>query len=208
MRKVKVCGICDVQNVKEIIAAGADFLGFIFYPGSKRFVGKTPDTSLFRQVPSGILKAGVFVDEKADMILKTSGRYNLDMIQLHGNESSDYCRSLKATGLLIIKAFGINSSFDFNELNPYMNACEFFLFDTQTINYGGSGSKFDWSKIAEYRLDKPFFLSGGIGPDDAGIIKAFDHPRFFGVDINSRFETCSGHKDPHLVKAFINEIKN
>jgi len=208
MRKVKVCGICDVQNVKEIAGAGADYLGFIFYPGSKRFVGKNPDTSLFCQVSSGILKAGVFVDEKADMILKTSERYNLDIIQLHGKESSDYCRSLKAYGLLIIKAFGINSNFDFNQLNPYMNTCDFFLFDTQSINYGGSGSKFDWRKIAGYQLDKPFFLSGGIGPDDVQIIKAFDHSRFFGVDINSRFETSHGVKDAGMVKKFIDEIKN
>jgi len=198
----------DILNVKDLSRTGVDFLGFIFYPGSKRYVGENPDQSLFRQVPKGVLKVGVFVNEKADQVLKISDIYKLDMIQLHGKESAEYCSSLSSSGVLIIKTFGIDRDFDFTGLKHYLMVCDYFLFDTKTNNYGGSGSKFDWSKIDDYHMDKPFFLSGGIGPEDSGIIKAFDHKQLYCIDINSRFETNPGLKDPDMVKIFINEIKS
>lgn len=207
MLKIKVCGLKDPLNVQEIAEAHPDYMGFIFYPSSGRFVGNKPDGSLFGKVPSFIMKTGVFVNEEPPAIINTVNIYGLDMVQLHGNETVDYCNYLKKAGLIIIKAFGISKGSDFRTLEPYMNVCEYFLFDTKSPDYGGSGRKFDWEKINEYHLNKPFFLGGGIGPEDTSIIKKIKHPYLFAVDINSRFEIRPGIKDIKKVKDFINEIK-
>ena len=207
MLKIKVCGIVDPVNAMEIAKTSPDFMGFIFYPGSKRYVGNSPERSLFRNIPSEILKAGVFVDEEPAMIIEAVKRYGLNLVQLHGNESAEYCYSLHKDGLTIIKAFEISNSFNFITLNKYSESCEFFLFDTKTGSKGGSGSKFDWTKIYEYHLGKPFFLSGGIGPEDASLVKQVNHKGLFGVDINSKFEIRPGIKDRKKIGAFINEIK-
>lgn len=208
MIRIKVCGMCDPLNVKEIAEAKPDFMGFIFYPGSPRYVSEEPDRSLFSNVPPGITKTGVFVNENPDKIYDITIRTGLDMIQLHGIESPDYCSHLKSSGLKIIKAFSMAEYFDFEMLKPYIPACDFFLFDTKTEKFGGSGIKFNWDKLAGYYLDKPFFLSGGIGPEDSGIIKTIENRGFFAVDVNSRFETAPTIKNVTLVKTFIDEIKN
>jgi len=207
MIKIKVCGMVDPVNLGEIAKTAPDFIGFIFYPGSKRYVGNTPDGSLFRNIPSGILKTGVFVNEEPSLIFEITRCYELDLVQLHGSESAEYCSSLHEAGLTIIKAFEISNNFDFMTLNKYSEVCDFFLFDTKTGSSGGSGSKFDWTKIDEYPLGKPFFLSGGIGPEDASLVKQINHKSLFAVDINSRFEIRPGIKDRNKVEAFINEIK-
>ena len=207
MLKIKVCGMIDPVNSREIAKTAPDFIGFIFYPGSKRYVGNTPDGSLFRNIPPRILKTGVFVNEEPSLIFEITRRYGLDLVQLHGSESAEYCNSLHESGLTIIKAFEISDSFDFVTLNKYSEACEYFLFDTKTGSSGGSGSKFDWAKINEYRLGKPFFLSGGIGPEDASLVKRINHKSLFAVDINSRFEIRPGIKDRDKIETFINEIK-
>jgi phosphoribosylanthranilate isomerase len=198
--------LVDPVNSREIAKTAPDFIGFIFYPGSKRYVGNTPDGSLFMNIPSVILKTGVFVNEDPAIIIENTRHYGLDLVQLHGNESAEYCNTLHKAGLTIIKAFEISDSFDFVTLNKYSEACEYFLFDTKTGNGGGSGSKFDWTKINEYQLGKPFFLSGGIGPEDASLVKQINHKSFFAVDINSRFEIRPGIKDRDKIGAFINEI--
>ena len=207
MIKIKVCGMVDPVNLGEIAGTAPDFIGFIFYPGSKRYVGNSPDVSLFRNIPSGILKTGVFVNQESTLIIEITGRYGLDLVQLHGNESVEYCNSLRKTGLKIIKAFEMSDSFDFMTLNNYSEACEYFLFDTKTGIKGGSGSKFNWTKMDEYQLEKPFFLSGGIGPGDALMVRQINHKSLFAVDINSRFEIRPGIKDRDKIEAFINEIK-
>jgi len=207
MLKIKVCGLTDPVNVEEIARTAPDFMGFIFYPGSKRYVGNRPSNSLFHKIPSGIPKTGVFVNEEPSIIFEAMNLYRLDLLQLHGNESSEYCNSLKYRGLIIIKAFKINSSFSFEALEQYMEVCDYFLFDTKTGSHGGSGLKFDWKKINEYHLSKPFFLGGGIGPEDASLIKQINHKYLFAVDINSRFEIRPGIKDSKKVKEFIDEIK-
>jgi phosphoribosylanthranilate isomerase len=207
MIKIKVCGMVDPVNSGEIAKTAPDFIGFLFYPGSKRYVGNAPDESLFRNIPSGIMKTGVFVNEEPALIIEITRRYGLDLVQLHGNESAEYCNSLRKAGLTIIKAFEISDSFDFMTLNKYSEACEFFLFDAKTGSSGGSGSKFDWTKIDEFHLKKPFFLSGGIGPEDASLVKQITHKSLFAVDINSRFEIRPGIKDRDMIEAFINEIK-
>jgi len=207
MLKVKVCGMTDPVNTEEIVKTGPDLIGFIFYSGSKRFVGVYPESSLFDIITSGILKAGVFVNERLSVIPDIVNTFRLDVVQLHGNEPPEYCYYLKCQGLTIIKALGISNCFNFAELDKYQNVCDYFLFDTNTGHFGGSGSKFNWSKINEYQGNKPFFLSGGIEPGDVLTIMKLNHPCLFGVDINSRFETGPGIKDTKKVKDFIDKIK-
>ena len=207
MLKVKVCGLTEKMNIRRIAGAHPDIMGFIFYPKSVRFVGEMPDVSMFDEVPSTVLKAGVFVNEERRRVTAIAKYFRLDVVQLHGNESAEYCRALKEKGLTIIKAFEMNSSFNFEELKKYMDVCDYFLFDTLAGGSGGSGLKFDWQYLNEYRLEKPFFLSGGIGPEDHDLIKSLNHTCLYAVDINSRFETSPGIKDPEKVKRFIDDIK-
>jgi phosphoribosylanthranilate isomerase len=207
MLKIKVCGMTDPGNVKEIAGTAPDLMGFIFYSGSKRYVGKHPDDALFLNVPSGILKTGVFVNEEAFRVVEIARLFRLGLVQLHGNETVDYCKYIKDKGLSIIKAFEINQRISFMSLEKYLDVCDYFLFDSKTGSRGGSGLKFDWEKIDEYDLNKPFFLGGGIGPEDICLIKHIKHGSLIGVDINSRFETRPGIKDAMKVQEFINKTK-
>jgi len=207
MSKVKVCGLTDALNAKEVADAGADYAGFIFYPHSKRFVGEFPDEDLFRNIPANVKKVGVFVNEEKDRVADTASKYQLDLVQLHGAETAGFCQYLKLTGITVMKAFGIGDDFDFNRLTEYKDACDFFLFDTQTTLHGGSGVKFRWERLEEYKLSMPFFLGGGIGPLDAQKVRNIHHPYFFAADINSRFETTPGMKNIDIVKTFIQQIK-
>jgi phosphoribosylanthranilate isomerase len=206
MIRVKVCGMTNSVNIKLVAEAKPDFMGFIFYPGSQRYIGKDPDTTLFRNIPENIRKAGVFYNESNDTILDLSFRKGLDLIQLHGDESPLSCMQLRSSGLTIVKAFSIGDDFNFETLGKFMPVCDYFLFDTKTSTPGGSGKKFNWTKLAEYSLDKPFFLSGGISPDDANLVKSLENSGLFAADINSRFETSPGIKDPVLIKKFIEKI--
>jgi phosphoribosylanthranilate isomerase len=207
MLRIKVCGLTDPDNVKKIAESNPDIMGFIFYPGSKRYVGDRPEESLVNNVPSGILKTGVFVDEEPSKIIYKKNLFRLDLVQLHGIESPEYCDYLKNNGLTLIKAFGINNNFNFKILEKYVDTCEYFLFDTKTGSQGGSGLKFDWRRINEYNLDKQFLLSGGIGPEDASQVKEINHKYLFAVDINSHFEISPGIKNYKKIKEFIKEIK-
>jgi phosphoribosylanthranilate isomerase len=207
MIKVKVCGLSEPMNVREIVEADPDFIGFIFYPLSPRYVGEETGTDIFKNIPAGIKKAGVFINETSNKILEIAGRANLDMIQLHGDETADICSGLKSSGLEVIKTFSIDMDFCFETLTQYVPVCDYFLFDTKSDKAGGSGRKFDWKKLDEYSFDKPFFLSGGIGPEDTGKIRTMRNRGLFAVDINSRFETAPGIKDAGLVSKFIKELK-
>ncbi len=198
----------DPMNVKDISETGPDFIGFIFYPGSPRYIGENPGGELFLNVSSGIRRTGVFVNEDPDKIIALADNYSLEIIQLHGDESPEYCSQIRSSGLRIIKAFSISEDFDFTGIRPYMPFCDYFLFDTKTPEFGGSGRKFSWDRLKAYNLDKPFFLSGGVGPEDADEIKDMENNGFFAVDLNSRFETAPGIKDVMLVKTFIERIKN
>ncbi len=207
MLKVKVCGLCLPWNVSETGKAGPDFMGFIFYPHSKRYVGKNPDPLLFGMVPASIIKTGVFVNEKITDIQENIRKFGLGAVQLHGSETPEYCNRIKVAGPILIKSFGIDDSFNFNILKTYLGCCDYFLFDKRTENYGGSGTKFNWKKLEEYQLEKPFFLSGGIGYDDLESFKDLRHNGFYGVDINSRFEISAGIKDHTRIRDFITKLK-
>lgn len=198
----------DRQNIQAVISTGPDYLGFVFFPGSQRYVGKDPDKAVFLDIPAGIRKVGVFVNEEPENILALAGQYELNPVQLHGNESVAYCKVIAKAGLSVIKAFGIDRDFDFERLIPYLPVCDFFLFDTPSDQHGGTGHHFDWDILKRYKFEVPFFLSGGISCKDARAIRSLHHPSLFAADINSRFESVPGIKDIDTVKSFIQEIKN
>lgn len=199
--KIKVCGLRDPENIKAVTALGPDYVGFIFYASSPRFVADMPAGSL-NNISSSIKKTAVFVNENAETINAILDKYNFDAIQLHGSESADFCDSFKWK-VQVLKAFGVDNSFDFDQLNAYADKVDFFLFDTKTDIHGGSGKTFDWTVLNKYMLDIPFFLSGGISPENLEEVKDISHPQFYGVDLNSKFETAPGLKDiAKLEKAF------
>ncbi|HET6556119.1 MAG TPA: phosphoribosylanthranilate isomerase [Prolixibacteraceae bacterium] len=204
--KIKVCGMRDPENIAGIAAAGPDFMGFIFYGKSSRYVG--PLFEVDSLVPPSIKKAGVFVNEIPERVIETCQKVHLDIAQLHGNESPGYCRQIQQAGLTVFKAFAIGESFDFNILEEYRPCCHFFLFDTKGQLPGGTGHKFDWQLLNNYQLDIPFFLSGGIRPEDLNSIQQIHHPKLYGVDINSGFEVSPAVKDVSKVRQFIAGIKS
>jgi phosphoribosylanthranilate isomerase len=206
MIRIKVCGMRDPGNIREVAAKKPDIMGFIFFPGSKRFVGFDPDPQIFLSVPDDIKRAGVFVNEEVDFILKSVTDYNLHVVQLHGSESPDLCTSVRNAGYTVVKAFGMGGDFDFKKLSAYSHSCDYFLFDTYTRDHGGSGKQFDWSMLNRYNLKVPFLLSGGICDDDVLRIRELVHPMFYGVDINSRFELSPGLKDAGKIGQFINAL--
>jgi len=207
MIKVKVCGLKDPGNVRKITALDIDYAGFIFYPASKRYVGKKPEAGLFSCVPSGIKKTGVFVNEDMENVLKISRMYGLDIVQLHGNESIEYCRELKNNGLTVIKVFHIKNEIDQDAVNSYSDVCDYFLFDTAADSYGGVGEKFNWDVLKKGKFKRPFFLGGGIGPEDFNELKRIKNEMFYAVDINSRFETSPGIKDYEKIRFFVDHLK-
>ena len=199
---VKVCGMRDAENIREVEALGVDWMGFVFHRTSPRFVGELPD-----YLPQRAKRVGVFVDEREEQIMETVQLFRLDMVQLHGRETSDFCSRIRSKGLKVIKAINVQNTFSTEEVSFYERACDYFLFDTKTPLPGGSGQKFDWSSLSAYRGTTPFLLSGGISPDDADRVEAFVHERCIGIDLNSRFETSPAYKDIHLLQSFIDKIK-
>jgi phosphoribosylanthranilate isomerase len=205
--KVKVCGLKNRENIREIVSCKPDFLGFVFYPQSPRYVGENFDVRLMRSIPPYINKTGVFVNQETDTIIRLVERYGLNYVQLHGDEDTSCTTALKARKIGIIKAFRIDEKFDFRNTEPFLSICEYFLFDTKSEMYGGNGKKFDWQVLSRFCYSKPFFLSGGISPDDGDSITAFQHPHLLGIDINSGFEVIPGIKDVFKVNEFIKVIK-
>jgi phosphoribosylanthranilate isomerase len=202
--KIKVCGMKFSENRKQVEKLGVDFLGYIFYGPSKRFVGDTPEIGLFNSDKS---KVGVFVDENAFEILGLAKNMGLEYVQLHGKENPKTCGILKNQGLKIIKAFNVNEKFKFSDTKKWEKVADYFLFDTKTALPGGSGQKFDWKIIDKYQGHTPFFLSGGIGPADVKSIKEINHPKLTGVDLNSGFEDEPGLKNIEKLEQFIKELK-
>ena len=203
--KIKVCGLKDDENIKAVTALRPDYMGFIFYGPSPRFVGKLP-AQILDNIPPYIEKTAVFVNENAEIINELINQYNFDIVQLHGGESPEFCALFK-NKITVFKAFGISSDFDFEQLKEYANSVDFFLFDAKTEIYGGSGETFDWAILDKYKLNVPFFLSGGIGPDNIEEVKNISHPQFYGIDLNSKFETIPGIKNIEKLEQAFKTIK-
>jgi phosphoribosylanthranilate isomerase len=201
--KIKVCGMKNTANREEVEKLPVDFLGFIFYPKSQRFVGENTSPGLFESTKT---KVAVFVNENAFEILGLAKNFGFDYIQLHGKENPKTCQLLKNQGLTVIKAFNLNEEFDFSVLKAFEKSVDYFLFDTKTEVPGGSGKKFNWEILEKYRGKVSFFLSGGIGPDDAEDIKQLEHPQLFGIDLNSGFEDEPGVKNVEKLNTFITKI--
>jgi phosphoribosylanthranilate isomerase len=199
--KIKVCGLKDPENIQAVAALAPDFMGFIFYDLSPRFIEHLP-VETFENMPATISKTAVFVNESAENINKLIDKYTFDAIQLHGSESPDFCNSFRSK-VKVLKAFGVDIRFNFDRLNEYADKVDCFLFDTKTDIHGGSGKAFDWTTLGKYELEIPFFLSGGISMDNLNEIKNINHPQFYGVDLNSKFEIAPGIKNTgQLEKAF------
>lgn len=199
---VKVCGLKFENQIEKLDQIkSVNWLGFIFYKGSKRFI-----KSINGNVKSAE-KVGVFVNEDIKNILKVAETNHLDILQLHGGESPELCVELK-TSYTIIKAFGIDERFDFSQLENYQDKVDYFLFDTKTKGYGGSGNLFDWSILEKYTLNIPFLLSGGISVESIDAIKNFRHKSFIGIDLNSGFENEPGNKNIELIKTFLKHLNN
>ena len=199
--KLKVCGMKHAANIAAVAELEPDYLGFIFYPKSPRFISEV-SAELIKYIPTSIKTTGVFVDEELDTVKAYIFKYNLKAVQLHGKESEKYCEEIKLTGIEVIKAFGVNEDFDFSQLESYVNVVDYFLFDTQTPNHGGSGKVFDWRLLQNYSLNIPYFLSGGIDLNHIEQIKEINDPRFYALDINSKFEIEPGLKNVEKIKEF------
>lgn len=205
--KVKICGMRDAGNIKDIVELKPDYMGFIFYkPSPRSCIGIDPDT--IASIPKCIEPVMVSVDLTEDEILDAAGIYGFHTVQLHGNESPEMCRHLRSKGIKVIKAIGIHSAESLDTLNKYEGSVDLFLLDTSTRSKGGSGKKFDWNILNDYKANEPFILSGGIGPDDAETILALKHPKFLGIDLNSRFEISPGIKNAPLLDSFLSSLRS
>lgn len=200
--KIKVCGLKNPENIASVAALNPDYMGFIFYKKSPRFIDGL-NVEALKNIPANIAKTAVFVNETAENIHKLIGAYNFDAVQLHGDETADFC-SLFRDKVSVIKAFGLTVNFDFEQLKDYINKVDFFLFDAKTDIYGGSGNTFNWLVLNKYNLDIPFFLSGGISLNNIEQVKNINHPQLYGVDLNSKFESSPGVKEiSQLEKTFV-----
>lgn len=233
--KVKVCGMRNADNVRQVAELGVDMMGFIFYPKSPRCFKEVDEENFFvlprTDADEHVKRVGVFVDDEFPNIETQILRLGLDAVQFHGNESPEFIKEfqemnkdflfnyikpwLDKHGLpfhtkpfSIIKAISVSTAEDVLKYKDYVGAVDLFLFDTKCKTVGGSGQQFDWSVLQAYDGDTPFLLSGGIGPDDAERIKEFHHPKCIGIDLNSKFEIEPGLKDVEKLKNFIEAIKS
>ena len=217
---VKVCGLRDSENIRQVAALGVDWIGMIFWEKSPRNVtmipshaGIIPDRASLSPLATNNspLKVGVFVDEMAQNIITRVINFQLDLIQLHGHETPTLIRNLRRTladirPVKVIKAISVSSRDDIAAYKDYADCVDYFLFDTKCPSVGGSGQQFDWSVLDAYDGDLPFLLSGGIGPDDAERVRNFQHPKCIGIDLNSKFETEPAMKDVAAIGKFLNEL--
>ena len=222
--QIKVCGITDINQALALDALCVDYIGFIFYAPSKRYVlNNVALTDLKIFIPTRAKKVGAFVNESIESIVNTVVAAGLDMVQLHGDEDALYYSLLKSKfnelaqekttinnkNIEVIKVFRVGDSMP--NLTPFENIADYYLFDTDSKMYGGTGAHFNWELLKGNTIGKPYFLSGGIGPDDVSKITSFVESDAAGnctaVDVNSKFETAPGQKNIQLLQSFIPTIK-
>ena len=207
--RVKVCGITQEEQLVKLPETGATFAGLIFYPKSPRYVLRQMTTSQIKK-ESNVNKVGVFVNASVEEVLHMVDECRLHMVQLHGDETPRYCEKI-ADYISVVKAFTITDSDNIGwRIKDYMEVCDMFMFDTEGAGYGGTGKKFDWGKLHDVAVGKPYFLSGGIEPTDVEKLKAFsklpEAKGLFAIDINSKFELLPGVKDMDNIKKFIQQL--
>ncbi|MEP6806732.1 MAG: phosphoribosylanthranilate isomerase [Flavobacterium sp.] len=202
--KIKICGMKYPENIIEVGALLPDYMGFIFYEKSARYFNGT-----IPELIKTIKKVGVFVNESVENIIEKINEHNLQAVQLHGEESVVFCEELKNkidNKIEIIKVFSVGDDFNFDLLKPFESVCDYFLFDTKGKLPGGNGTTFDWKILKNYKSDKPFFLSGGIGLEEIAAIKNLKLP-VYAIDVNSRFEIEPGLKNKNLLTNFKRKLE-
>lgn len=202
--KIKVCGMRDVENIRAVAALHPDYMGFIFYEKSPRYVGS--EFGLPVDLDSSINRVGVFVNHTKTFIKEKVVTHKLDYVQLHGEESVALCEELKSEGIRVIKVFRVDEDFDFNSTKPFEDAADFFLFDTKGKHYGGNAAPFDWSLLTRYNQAVPFFLSGGIRLENVGQLNGLSSLNIHAIDINSGVEDQPGFKNINKISAIINQL--
>ncbi len=210
--KIKICGMKFPDNIRAVADLYPDYMGFIFYDKSKRYVldeNKSAFSSFNFQSPIPVQKVGVFVNEEIKNIIRIATEYDMNMLQLHGDETPEYCENLRLLGFTIIKAFGIDKDFDFAVLNEYTDVCDFFLFDAKSNQYGGTGNHFDWNLLKQYDNSKPIFLSGGLEIRDIPTIHdLLKDLNIHALDFNSKLENDYGVKDVEKCRDTIKQCRN
>ncbi len=204
--KIKICGLMHKDNLLEVENLQPDYFGFIFYPKSERYIRSTLAPSDLMKVPGK--KVGVFVNSPEEEIIKAAKEFHLNAIQLHGDESPQYCENLKNKNLEVIKAFRVDKDFDFSMTKEFRSCCNFYLFDTKGKKEGGNGFSFDWQLLNNYDQEVPFFLSGGIGPENVMEINTLRNMNLYGIDLNSRVEISAGIKDIKKIKETMDLLKD
>ena len=209
--RVKVCGMTELDQVKQLDAMGVDFAGFIFYPKSPRYVIRHLTGEQVKKARLRLGKVGVFVNPAYDEVMKQVDSFGLDMVQLHGDETPRFCEQL-ANYITVIKVFRLSENDPIEwMIRPYQDYCDMFLFDTEGVGYGGTGKKFNWDTLKPAHIDKLFFLSGGIEPGDVEKLREFEKEpvarKLFSIDINSKFETSPGVKDLKKIRAMLDGLK-
>ena len=196
--KIKICGLKDRENILDVIGLQPDYIGFIFHAPSSRFVDQL-DPEWVKTL-QGAKKTGVFVNHPLEEVQAAINAYGFQAVQLHGDESPAYCMALRTQRVEVIKAFGIGAEYDWSHLIPYEDAADYYLFDTQSIQYGGTGKVFDWKLLEDYPSDKSYFLSGGLRYENIREALGLNDSRCYALDLNSKFETSPGVKNIELLK--------
>ncbi len=209
--RVKVCGMTNMDQVRQLDEMGVEFCGFIFYPKSARYIFKHVPSSEVKKIKGKINKVGVFVNANTDDILKLVDDCGLYLVQLHGDETPKACEKI-SNYITTIKAFRITENDNILwKIKDYQDVVDMFLFDTEGVGYGGTGKKFNWEMLKGLNIKKPFFLSGGISSEDVNSIHQFTTDMvakdLFSVDINSKFELSAGVKDMNKIKQFVLQLK-
>ncbi len=204
--RIKVCGLTDAQQVRQLNDLGIEFAGFNFYPRSPRYVYKNMPATAIKKIRGKINKVGVFVNEDPDELLRTVDECGLYLVQLHGDESPRYCERI-SNYIGVIKVFRLSADDNVEwKIKDFYEVADMFMFDTESVAYGGSGKKFDWKILKGLEIRKPFFLAGGIASSDVDELKIFEKEKvakdLFAIDINSKFELAPGVKDIDLIKSF------